>query len=65
MIKEVELIDKDNIIERLEGFVKSFCKDDVGKYTDLIEGVNYAIAEISVTKPKAKIFEEAESEDEE
>lgn len=63
MIKEIDLIDKDNIIKRLEDFVKSFCKDDVEKYTDLIEGVNYAIAEISVTKPKAKIFEEVESED--
>lgn len=58
MIKEIDLIDKDNIVEKLEGFVKSFCGDDVEKYTDLIEGVNYAIAEISVTKPKAKIFEE-------
>lgn len=62
MIKEIDLIDKDNIIEKLESFVKSFCEDDVEKYTDLIEGVNYAIAEISVTKPKAKIFEEIESE---
>lgn len=62
MIKEIELIDKDNIIERLEHFVKSFCKDDAEKYTGLIEGVNYAIAKISVTKPKAIIFEEVESE---
>lgn len=62
MIKEIALIDKDNIIEKLENFVKSFNKEDTEKYTDLIEGVNYAIAEISVTKPKAKIFEEVESE---
>lgn len=62
MIKEVELIDKDNIIKKLEDFVKSFCDDDMEKYTDLIEGVNYAIAIIAATKPKAKIFEEAESE---
>ena len=63
MIKEIDLIDKDNIVKRLENFVNSFCKGDVTKYTDLIEGVNYAIAEIAVTKPKAKIFEETESED--
>lgn len=63
MIKEIELIDKDNIVKRLENFVKRFCKDDVEKYTDLIEGVNYAIAEISVTKPKAIIFAEVESEE--
>lgn len=63
MIKEVELIDKDNIIKRLESFVKSFRKDDAEKYADLIEGVNYAIAEIAVTKPKAKILQETESED--
>ena len=63
MIKEIDLIDKDDIVERLENFVKSFCEGDVEKYTDLIEGINYAIAEISVTKPKAKIFEEVESED--
>lgn len=56
MIKEIELIEKDNIVKRLEGFVKEFCKDDVEKHTDLIEGVNYAIAVISVTKPKAKIL---------
>ena len=62
MIKEIDLIDKDYIIKRLENFVKSFC-DDKEKYTDLIEGVNYAIAEISVTKSKAKIFEEVESEE--
>ena len=62
MIKEIDLIDKDAIVKKLESFVKSFCKDDTEKYKDLIEGVNYAIAEISVTKPKAKIFEEAESE---
>jgi len=62
MIKEIDLIEKDSIVERLENFVKSFCKGDTEKYTDLIEGVNYAIAEISVTKPKAKIFEEVESE---
>lgn len=65
MIKEIDLIDKDDIAKRLENFVKSYCEGDVEKYTDLIEGVNYAIAEISVTKPKAKIFEEAESEDNE
>lgn len=63
MIKEVSLIDKDKTVERLENFVKSFCKDDAEKYTDLIEGVNYAIGVISVTKPKAKIFEEIESEE--
>lgn len=63
MIKEIDLIDKDNIVKRLENFVKRFCEDDVEKYKDLIEGVNYAIAEISVTKPKAKIFEEVESEE--
>ncbi len=63
MIKEIDLIDKDDIVKKLENFVKSFCEDDMEKYTDLIEGVNYAIAEISVTKPKAKIFEEAESEE--
>ena len=62
MIKEINLIDKDDIIKRLRGFVKYFCDDDMELYTDLIEGVNYAIAEISVTKPKAKIFEEVESE---
>ena len=62
MIKEIDLIDKDNIVERLENFVKGYCADDMVKYRDLIEGVNYAIAEISVTKPKAKIFEETESE---
>lgn len=65
MIKEIDLIDKINIIEKLEDFVNSFYKDDVEKYTDLIEGVNYAIAEISVTRPKAKIFEEVENEDKE
>lgn len=65
MIKEIDLIDKDAIVKKLESFVKSFCKDDAEKYKDLIEGVNYAIAKISVTKPKAKIFEEAESEDKE
>lgn len=64
MIKEIDLIEKDNIIERLESFVKSFCKDDEEKYKDLIEGVNYAIAEISVTKPRAKIFEFEEVESE-
>ena len=64
MIKEIDLIDKDNIVEKLEGFVKGFFGDDVEKYKDLIEGVNYAIAEISVTKPKAKIFEEVESDGE-
>lgn len=63
MIKEIDLIDKDNIVKRLENFVKSFCEDDMKKYTDLIEGVNYAIAEISVTKPKAKIFEKVETEE--
>lgn len=63
MIKEIDLIEKDNIVERLENFVKRFCEDDMEKYADLIEGVNYAIAEISVTKPKAKIFEEVESEE--
>jgi hypothetical protein len=62
MIKEIDLIDKDDIVKKLEDFVKSFCDDDMEKYTDLIEGVNYAIAMISVTKPKAKIFEETESE---
>lgn len=63
MIKEINLIDKDNIIKKLEDFVKSFCDDDMEKYTDLIEGVNYSIAMISVTKPRAKIFEEVESEE--
>lgn len=63
MIKEVNLIDKDDIIKKLEDFVKSFFDEDVEKYTDLIEGVNYAIAKIAVTKPKAKIFEEVESEE--
>ena len=62
MIKEIDLIEKDNIIKKLEDFVKSFCDDDIEKYTDLIEGVNYSIAMISVTKPRAKIFEEVESE---
>ena len=65
MIKEIDLIDKDNIIKRLEDFIKSFCEDDKEKYENLIEGVDYAIAEISVTKPRAKIFEEAGSEGEE
>lgn len=65
MIKEIDLIDKNNIIKTLENFVKRFCEDDMEKYKDLIEGVNYAIAEISVTKPKAKIFEEVESKDKE
>lgn len=63
MIKEIELIEKDNIIERLEDFLIRFCEGDLEKYKDLIEGVNYAIAEISVTKPKAKIYEEVESEE--
>ena len=63
MIKEIELIDKDNIVKRLKNFINKFCESDVEKYADLIEGVNYAIAEISVTKPKAKIFEEIESEE--
>ena len=62
MIKEINLIDKENIIKKLEDFVKSFCEDDAETYKDLIEGVNYAIAMIAVTKPKAKIFEEAEIE---
>ena len=31
MIKEIDLIDKDNIVEKLEGFAKSFCGDDVEK----------------------------------
>ena len=61
MSKEIFLIDKDKIVESLENFVKSFCGDDVENYTDLIEGVNYAIAEISVTEPKAKIYEEPET----
>lgn len=63
MIKEIDLIDKDNIVKRLENFVNTFCEGDIKKYKDIIEGVNYAIAEISVTKPKAKIFEEVESEE--
>ena len=63
MIREIDLIDKDNIVKKLEDFVKSFCDDDKEKYTDLIEGVNYAIAMISVTKPKAKIFEEVKIEE--
>lgn len=65
MIKEIELIDKNKIIKKLENFVKRFCEDDAETYKDLIEGVSYAIAEISVTKPKAKIFEEAEIEPQE
>ena len=60
MIKEINLIDKDDIVKRLKEFVKSFCDDDMDIYTDLIEGVNYAIAVISVTRPKAKIFEEVD-----
>lgn len=63
MIKEINLIDKDNIVKKLEDFVKSFCDDDMEKYIDLIEGVNYAIAMIAVTNPKAKIFEEVEREE--
>lgn len=63
MTREINLIDKDNIIKKLEDFVKSFCDDDMETYKDLIEGVNYAIVSISVTKPKAKIFEEIESEE--
>ncbi len=65
MIKEINLIDKDDIVKRLESFVKVFSEDDAERYMQLIEGVNYAIAEISVTKPKAKIFEEVEREDKE
>ena len=64
MTKEIDLIEKDNIIKKLENFVKRFCKDDEEKYADLIEGVNYAIAEISVTKPRAKIFEFEEADKE-
>ena len=63
MIKEIALIDKDDIVKKLEDFIKAFCDDDMEKYIDLIEGVNYAIAMISVTKPKAKIFDEVESEE--